>query len=241
MRRLAKIATAFLAIFTFVASPGQASQRSDVPTLREKLDKNVEHFETAGRTLVASVLELAYQYELPIGLEYLNRKALTQPIDLRFKNESIRGILVAIIQQIPEYQVSFSDGLVDIFAPLERQDRANLLNRVVRDFNVVDREAGDANAELACALAQEISPSTVCVSSIAGGQLGSRKITIHLRNARVYEIIDAIVAQIGKAAWTVIVPGSRLTGSDSSDLWHIYPLQAPFKEAILDQLSSLKL
>ena len=78
----------------------------------------------------------------------------------------------------------------------------------------------------------------MCLNSIATGQLGTQKITIHLRNAKVYELINAIVAHNGKAAWAVIVPRSRLVGADSSDLWHIYPLQAPFKEAVLDKLSS---
>jgi hypothetical protein len=242
MRRFARITAAFIGVFTFVAPLGMASQAktSDVPAFKQKLDKHIEHFETAGRTLVASVLDLAYQYELPIGIERLDREALTRPIDLRFQNESARGILIAIIQQIPEYQVAFSDGLVDIFVPREREDPSNLLNRVIKNFNVMNQDAGAANAELACALAQEIDPSRVCVSSIAKGQLGKQKTKLHMQNARVYEIVNAIVAQKGNAAWTVIVPSSRLTATDSSDLWHIYPLQSPFKETVLDKLSSLK-
>jgi hypothetical protein len=209
-------------------------------SFKDKLDKKVEHFETAGRTLIESVLNIAYQHELPMGIEYLNREALTRPIDLRFQKESTREILTTLTRQIPGYQITFSDGLVNIFDPRARQDPSNLLNRVIKNFNVMGRDATEVNAELACALAQEIDPSSVCVSSIAKGQLGTQKITIHLRNAKVYELIDVIVAKNGRAVWTVIVPPSRLTGSDSSDLWHIYPLQAPFKEVVLDKLSSLK-
>jgi hypothetical protein len=166
---------------------------------------------------------------------------MTQPIDLQFHNESVRKILLAIIQQLPDYQISFSEGLVNIFAPREREDRSNLLNTTIGEFNVNEIDASFADYELACALGSKINPSTVCVGSIAKGQLGKQKITLHLRNMKVYEIINAIVAQNGKAAWTVTASRSTLTGHDASDLWHIYPLQAPYETIVLDQLSSLKL
>jgi hypothetical protein len=242
MRRFAKIAAAYLGTVMFLQATGQALpvNRLDTLSFKDKLEQRVDHFETDGRTLVESVLNIAFEHELPVGIEYLNREALTHPIDLRFQKQSIREILKALAQQIPEYQITFSDGLVDIFIPRMRQDPSNLLNTVIKDFKVSDLDAAEANAELACALAQEIDPSRVCLSSIARGQLGTQKITIHMRNARVYELIHAIVARNGKSVWTVIVPPSRLIGSDSGDLWHIYPLQAPFKEAVLEKLSNLK-
>ena len=105
-------------------------------------------------------------------------------------------------------------------------------------MNLSGRETTDANFDLVCALAHEIDPQSVCLGSIAKGQLGTQKISLRLWNAKIYEIIDAIVAQNGKSAWTVIAPPSRLTGTDLRDLWRIYPLQAPFKDAVLDKLSS---
>src|SRR5229473_3020357 len=71
------------------------TESAQVSAFESKLDKRVEHFDTAGRTLIASVLDLAYEYELPIGIEYVDR-ALTRPIKLEFHHDSVRGILVAI-------------------------------------------------------------------------------------------------------------------------------------------------
>jgi len=208
----------------------------------QKLNTKVPQFETAGRTAVACILELAYRYELPTGIEYVDKAAMTQRIELQFRNESVRQILTAIVHELPEYQLNFSDGLVDIFEARQRQNPNNLLNTVIGVFDVADSDAAVANFELTTALGHQIHPGGVSVGSIAKGQLGKKKVTLHLRNRKVYEIINAIVAQNGKAAWTVIVPGARLTGTDVSDLWHLYPLEAPFsKDDILDGLSTLKL
>src|ERR1700730_12160538 len=206
MLRFAKAAIAILAAMTCIAPRPLEGKNgtSNLSNFNQKLEMQVESFETGGRTAVASVLGVVYRYELPIGIEYIDKSAMTQPLALRFHNESVRTILLAIIQQVPDYQINFSNGLVNIFSPRERGDGSNLLNTTIGEFNVDEMDAGSANYELACALGSKINPSTVCVGSIAKGQLGNQKITLHLRNVKVYEIINAIVAQNGKAAWTVI-------------------------------------
>lgn len=110
MRRFGKITAVLIGIFMLVPASGETLQvkKSDALSFNKKLDKKVECFETAGRTLIESALDIAYQHELPMGIEYLDRKALTRPIDLRFQHESIREILVALARQIPEYQIAFS-------------------------------------------------------------------------------------------------------------------------------------
>lgn len=207
--------------------------------LESKLDRRVEHFDAAGRTLVANVLDLAYEYELPTGIEYVDQNAMTRPIDLELDNESLRGIIVAIVQRAPEYRVSFSDGLVDIYAPKAREDPSNLLNKIIKNFAVTDMDTHRADMELFCALSRELVPPAGCFSSIAVGQWGPLKITVHLQNAKVYEIANAMVAQNGKAVWTVIAPRGNLSKIPVGGLWHIYPLEAPFKDAVLGKLTSI--
>jgi hypothetical protein len=48
-----------------------------------------------------------------------------------------------------------------------------------------------------------------------------------------------MVAQNGKAVWTVIGPPEKLSKTPIVDLWHIYPLEPPFKDAVLDKLTSM--
>jgi len=65
------------------SNPGSAQ----VKTFERKLDTRVERFETAGRTLVASVIDLAYEYELPTAIEYIDHDAATRPINVQFRDD----------------------------------------------------------------------------------------------------------------------------------------------------------
>ncbi len=217
-----------------------ASNRSSAQAsvFESKLDRRAD-FDTSGRTLVANVLDLAYEYELPTGIEYIDHDAATRPIRLELHNESVRGIIVAIVQQVPEYRVSFSDGLVDIYAPKGREDTSNLLNKIIKNFTVTEMDTHRADMELFCALSRELTPPAGCFSSIAVGQWGPLNITVHLQNAKVYEIVNAMVAQNARAVWTVIAPPDKLSKVPVGGLWHIYPLQPPFKGAVLDKLTSI--
>jgi hypothetical protein len=215
------------------------AQSIRVSSFEEKLDRRVERFDTLGRTLATSVVDLAYEYELPIGIEYLDPVATARPISLQLHSESVRGILVAIIQQAPEYRVSFSDGLVDIYTPKAREDSSNLLNKVIKNFAVTGLDTHEADLELLCTLSREVEPQGGCGGSIATGQWGLLKITVHLQNAKVYEIVNAIVAQNGKAVWTVIAPPDKLSKIPVGGLWHIYPLEPPFESAVLHKLASI--
>jgi hypothetical protein len=148
--------------------------------------------------------------------------------------------LTAIILQFPEYRVSFADGLVDIYSPTARDDPSDLLNKIIGNFAVTELDTHRADMELFCALAREIVPPSGCGGSIAVGQWGALRVTVHLQRAKVYEILNAIVASNGKATWTVIAPPEKLSTIPTGGLWHIYPLEQPFKVGVLEQLTSMR-
>jgi DNA-binding FadR family transcriptional regulator len=100
------------------------------------------------------VIELAYEYQVPMAIEYAGREATTRPINLEFHNKSLREMVEAIVKQDQQYRVSFSDGVVDIFSPRAREDRSNLLNKVLKDFSVTEMETREADFQLFCAVAQ---------------------------------------------------------------------------------------
>ena len=208
-------------------------------SFEQKLDRRVR-FDTAGRTLVASIVELAFTYQLPTGIEYADREATTRPLNLHFQNESVRRILEAITEQVPGYGVSFSSGVVDVFAAIGREDPTNLLNKVIKDFAADQVDTHEADFQLFCALSYEVL-SQNCAGSIALGQWGPLKITLHLQNAKVHEALNAIVAENGDAIWTVIVRPDELSKLQVGGNWYIYPLQQPFKEDVSERLAHPKL
>jgi len=205
-------------------------------SFEQKLNRRVKRFDTGGRTLVASIVDLAFTYQLPTAIEYADREATTRPLNWRFQNESIRRILEAITERVPGYSVSFSRGIVDVFAARGREDPSNLLNTVIKNFEVSELDTDRADMELFCALSHEIMPSGGCGGSHAVGQWGPLKITLHLQNAKVYEVLNALVAENGKAIWTVTVRPDKLSKLQVGGIWYIYPLQQPFKAVVSDSL-----
>lgn len=206
-----------------------------VSNLEQRLNRRIERFDTAGRTLVACVADLAFTYELPTAIEYADRDAAGRPLNLTFHNESIRRILEAIVLHAPQYRVDFGHGIVDLYAPQARENPSNLLNNVVKDFAVTQVDTHEADFQLFCAVSRELD-SQACAGSIAVGQWPT-KITLHLQNVKVYEVLDAIVAENGKAIWTVMVRPDKLSKLQAGGNWYIYPLQQPFRPVVLERLA----
>jgi hypothetical protein len=217
-----------------VKPPTAKVQLPRVSDFEQKTDGLIERFSTSGRTLVDSVIELAYKYQVPMAIEYADREATTRPLNLEFHNKSFRGIVEAIVKEDPQYRVSFSNGIVDIFSPMAREDSSNLLNKIMKDFSVTEMETRLADSQLFCAVVQAAG-SGGCAGSLAVGQWDPLRITLYLHNVRVYEILNAIVAQNGRAIWTVTV--SNLASlPQCCGLLYIYPLQEPFKSVVSDRL-----
>jgi hypothetical protein len=89
-------------------------------------------------------------------------------------------------------------------------------------------------------LVHETDSSRVCAASFAKGQWVPLTITLHLQNAKAYEILNAIVAQNGKAIWTLVVRPEKLSKLQFGGLWYVYPLQQPFKSVVLERLTRME-
>jgi hypothetical protein len=202
-----------------VTNKEMSTQSAQVALFEQKLDRRIERFDTSGRTLVASVVDLAFTYQLPTAIEYADRDATTRVLNLQFHNESVRGILKTTIRQFPEYGISFSGGIVDVFAPKAREDSSNLLNTAIRDFAVMQVDTHEADFQLFCAVSREVGLQA-CGGSIAGGQWKP------LKN--------------GNAIWTVMVRPEKLSKLRDGGIWYVYPLQQPFKAVVSETLASLK-
>jgi hypothetical protein len=216
-----------------------SAQPTNLTTFEKSLARHVPRFDTSGRTLVACVVDLAYEYQLPMAIEYVDGDATKRSLNVHLHNQSLRQILEGIIRQSPKYRVDFSQGLVDIFNPESRGDASNPFNAVIRDFAVTKQETRQADSQLFCALNRQIDSSQFCGGSLAIGQWPSVQITLHLQDAKVYEILNAIVAQNSRAIWTLMVRPDELSKPQPSNLWYVYPLQPPFKSTVLERLARI--
>src|ERR1700692_2447535 len=99
MKSFAMLVTLFT-IWPTPASLGLALEVSDTVQFQDyeqKLDTRIERFDASGRSMVAIVLDLAYEYRLPTGIEYVDHEATFRPINSVYQNESVREIVSGIV------------------------------------------------------------------------------------------------------------------------------------------------
>ena len=104
----------------------------------------------------------------------------------------------------------------------------------MKDFSVTEMETRLADSQLFCALVQSAGSSGFA-GRLAVVQWDPLRITLHVHTARVYEILNAIVAQNGRAIWTVTT-SNPASVPQCCGLWYIYPLEEPFKSVVSDRL-----
>jgi hypothetical protein len=228
-----------LATLSATNSPSTMAQEAKPTLLARKLDKRIAQFDTSGRTLVAIALELSCTHKIPLAIEYADHYSTSEPIDLHFSDQSPREIFAGVVSKFPTYRVSFSDGLVTIYSPAARANNSNLLNTTIKRFNATQRDTRDAETELFCALMRETKSGSLCFGSNAPGQWGTKTITVAMEDAKVYQILNAVIAQNGEAVWTVAV-SPELLSKPTGQLWHIYPLEEEFKTVALSRLSRIQ-
>ena len=233
---------AVLAVFLLVPFAGLRERPVKVnlgPVVQSQLDgrlnERIGEFDTAGCTFVRCVTALAYCYGLPTAIEYADRDAAHRTLNLKFHDQSLREVFAALVQQTPEYRIEFNDGIVDVYSPRARADDSNVLNRVIRDYRVTQRETRDADFDLFCALGKKLG-SRWCGGSIAFGAWGPTRISLHLQNAKAYEVINAIAAQNGRAIWTVTAPPNRMSKIQDGGSWYISPLEPSYQEDVVERL-----
>ena len=222
-----------------VSNANIASRRkSNTRTLQEKLGTRLSVFNTGTKPMVNVLVGLAFKYHLPLGLQYVDEAAVHRKLHLKLSNPTLIEALEETVRKLPEYKLDVAGGVVQIYSPKARAEPSNLLNARIRNFEVDGVDPHQASADLGCSLARKVNPRIICFRSIVPGQWGALRITLHMRNARVYEIIDAIAAQTRGAIWTVLVPPNE-TSSLGKDLWHIYPPNPAFRQTAIERLQTL--
>lgn len=235
---LALATLSLFAVMEQVHLHGLAASTLCRPGVNDLLETHISSFDSNGKPMMDLVVGLAYRYKIPMALEYVDHRAAAKPIKLRLHQQTVFAVLAKVVGDVPGFKISVTNGLVQVYSPGSRSDPANLLNRVIRSYNVSGVDTEQASAELSCTLARELNPRVMCFSSIVPGQWGKRKITLRARDLKVYQILNEITAQNGEAIWTVLVPPGGLS-IPGHDLWYIYPLTPQTEATVANRLDAL--
>ena len=211
---------------------GQEATKQKHPSFERRIESRVAKFDAEGRPMVRAILDLADEYQIPLGIEYIDRDAVWRPLKLKLIDKSVREILERLVAQLPQYKLKVSSGVVEIYSPTARADASNLLNTTINHF-----ESSNTPRMTSWALHDAMASERHQVPNLAGSVLEpghEPKITLNLKGRRVYEILDDLVAQRGQSLWVPVVPPQKLS-EPGPKLWEVYPLGA--KDLVMDDLN----
>ena len=208
--------------------------------LEHALDTTVKDFSLDGKPAVEGLLGLAYEYRLPMGIEYMDVNLVHKPVKVHLRNVTVREAIEMLLKPLREYRVSFSEGLVEVYSPGARRDRSNILNISIEHFEVSRVDALQASTNLQGEIFAKLHPGVGFGGDTPYGQTAPSepRVTLSLDHLKVYEILDAIVAKDGAAMWLVVVPPAGLSFFEWNR-WAIYNFNPVGKDSIIHSLEEV--
>jgi len=191
-------------------------------------EKIVPAQDISGLPLVDALLLFAQREHIPMGIEFVDEKALTTNVSVHTKDTTVADLLSLVLPRSSGYVWSERYGVIDITHVGAPIGRANLLDHVIPTFDMPRSSLDEFSFELEMALKHDLNPE-------AGG-FGGDYISIgppvfvgpfHLREASVREILSRAARQERPAAWVVTVPPEGLGQASSHSLWKMLPYTQP--------------
>ncbi len=218
-------AVLFLSII--VAAPSSVV-RAAGPVGESLTEKTVTSFRAGNVPLDDALLLLAQQENLPMGIEYIDERSLTQPLSIETGPTKVSSVLKLILSHAHGYKYSVQYGVIIIGHTGLPQSNRNLLGYKLASFEAPRRSLDDLSRYLQISLAHELHPD---VKGWAWDYIPARPVVLagplSYRNASIEQILCGVVSNGTPAAWVLTVTPARLQAKDSGELWHILPYTAP--------------
>lgn len=188
----------------------------------------VPRFHVENLTLVDTLLRLAQQQHFPLGIEYIDVKAVTDPISLDTGPAPLGQVLSAILRLQVGYSWSVQDGVVRISHSDVPVGTANLLSHTLPDFIIPRMSITEASLALDHTLYADLNPGTVGWAGSYAGEISATKVGPYsMRSVTVREVLNRMVRDAGDAAWVVQVTPRNLDKLPSYGLWRVVEYAMP--------------
>jgi hypothetical protein len=233
--RYPKRTLSVLLMLVFVFHPCGWAKASGTD-VRRRLAARVGSFDNHGKWLTATLLEVAAEYHLPMGIEKVTPEALHKSIDVRMRAGTVSGLLDLCVKQLPDYSWSVLAGAVLIYGPDERGQASNLFNFIIPTFSVKDSTMGQADWKLRNDLDLWVAraksgwkpgvkpkgafvPGGIEGSYISDPELEKVRISLSTHGAPIREVLNRMVALQGRAVWVALVYPENLSEAPNWGLW----------------------
>jgi len=199
-------------------------QRPDAQTLSAKLNRRVSNYKLVGTAFLGALIRVSSDFEIPMGVTWVDTEAARKPVDLSWRSASIREVIEAVTRTQPGYSFHVHNGVAHIAVSIPRDQ--NFLAIRLQQFNVQNQPVELAYFKLrTLLLTPEHGKRQV---SVAGP--GDSQVTVRLDNATVEEVLDALCLSSNRKIWIVTFsPNDRLTAQGlrrSLSIWTDKPTES---------------
>jgi hypothetical protein len=225
MRKIPVILTLLFGViftaFNFIL--GQ-SPSQEAALISKKLAVRVETFDNEGKPLIETLLRIADEFHLPMGIEKVENVTINRPIQVRLKNVTVKQIFDACVGQATDYSWVIKDGVILISSPSLQVQASNLFNFIIPHFRADNISLNNANQGLRFALYYEkVKPKSFGGSHLGNLSLEDKLVNLDVKNATVRHILNCLVAQHGGSVWISRVAPEAIDTLPSAGLWQILP------------------
>ena len=221
----------------FVRVSANASEYKHSDKLQHKLKAQVVNFDNQGKSLIPTLLQIASNHHLPMGIERVVREAIEQPITVKLQRGTVAKLLDLCVRQLQGYSWMPQNGTILIYGIKELRQPSNLFNHVIPFFEVQNNTINQADNSLKIKLFIERErPSGGIVSSHIGSTaLEDKRLTLKVRNAKVRYILNRLAALHGEVVWIARIAPDKLSQIPQGGLWALLPRDVQNPKVILDQ------
>lgn len=190
----------------------------------------IKSFRIRGVPLIDALLGLGQEQRVPLSIEYIDLKAVSDPISVDIGPASVGQILDAILQYDPGYSWSSHDGVICISHTGVPAGGANLLDHILSDFSIPKMSITHAALDLDRVLYMDLHPGTHGWAGSYAGEVSRTQVGPYtMRGVTVREVLNRMVKDAGDAAWVVQVPPGNLDRLPTSGLWRTIQYETPPK------------
>lgn len=212
-------------------------------SLSNRLQEPVTDFDNGQKPLIQTLFIVARKYNLPMGIEKVDRSALQKPIVVQLEQGTVKQLLDACISEVSGYAWVEQSETINVFGINEFSSPKNLLNTVIPHFEVNDESLPTANYKLRNVLEglwlsqrhKQTNPQGMIGSYPFNPSHVDARVTINIDRATVREILNQMVSPFrGAFIWITRVTPEHLSLLPKAGLWQIVGSETEDPTSLLD-------
>lgn len=206
-----------VALFLLAFAPGGGARQAAPGNTQARLRAPVQSYSISRESFVVALAGIGGKFHLPMGIVWVDTPSARRPLTLSWRRTTVGKIVDAIAGSQPGYAVRTDGNVVRVFPAASVPQRENFLALRIPAYNAHNEFVDAASRQLWVMANRLVAPPAPprhagLPSGVAGSGASTieyPQVTIALRNARIADILDALVLSSPKKIWIVTFEGRR--------------------------------